>query len=129
VSAALTRLLSAYREQAHAYEAVLELAQEGVAAVRAGAPLLLLHELNVRKRGCLEHIEQIEAGIAADKQAWRAGARAGREALELERLLAELTDLIEQILACERETDRWVVQGAGELPADVASLAAAAEPA
>lgn len=107
------RLRRAYLQQQAAYEEVLRLAREGARRVHAGEPLPRLQEVNLRKRECLAEVEQIEREIAADKQAWRLAQPGGPEARELHAMLQRLTDLIEQILDCERETDRWILQGAG----------------
>lgn len=112
----LPRLRRAYRQQQEAYEEVLRLAREGARRVYAGEPLPRLQEVNLRKRECLARVEQIEREIAEDKHAWHAAQPRGPEARELHAMLQQLTDLIEQILDCERETDRWILRGAGGEP-------------
>lgn len=108
----VARLILAYRRELELYGEVLDLAHEGVAAVRDCRPLSALQAVNTRKQARLAEIDAIERAIAADKKTWRETPRATLHSPELQALLERLTDRIEQILRAERETDRWIVQGA-----------------
>jgi tetratricopeptide (TPR) repeat protein len=114
----IARLILAYRRELELYAEVLDLAHEGVATVRDCRPLCDLQAVNTRKQARLAEIDAIERAIEADKKIWRETPRAGLDAPELESLLQRLTDRIEQILRAERETDRWIVQGAALSTAD-----------
>ena len=108
----IARLILAYRRQLELYTEVLDLAHEGVAVVRDCRPLADLQAVNTRKQARLAEIDAIERAIAADKQTWRDTPRASLQSPELQTLLERLKERIEQILRAERETDRWIVQGA-----------------
>lgn len=114
----IARLILAYRRELELYAEVLDLAHEGVAAVRDCRPLCDLQAVNTRKQARLAEIDAIERAIEADKKTWRETPRAGLDSPELQALLQRLTDRIEQILRAERETDRWIVQGAALSSAD-----------
>lgn len=114
----VARLILAYRRELELYAEVLDLAHEGVTAVRDCRPLDELQTVNTRKQARLAEIDAIERAIEADKKTWRETPRAGLDAPELQSLLRRLTDRIEEILRAERETDRWIVQGAALSSAD-----------
>ncbi len=109
------RLILAYRRELDLYAEILELARQGAEVVRHCRPLGELNAVNERKQDLLGEIAAIERTIADDKRVWRentAGA-ASAQGAELDKLLRRLTDRIEAILLAERETDRWIFQGAG----------------
>ena len=108
----IARLVLAYRRELELYDEVLDLAHEGVAAVRDARPLRELQAINTRKQARLAEIDAVERAVAADKHTWRTTPRTNLQSPELQMLLERLTDRIEQILRAERETDRWIVQGA-----------------
>lgn len=109
------RLILAYRRELDLYAEILELARQGVEVVRHCRPLGELNAVNERKQDLLGEIAAIERTIADDKRAWRENpaAAASVQGSELDGLLRRLTDRIEEILLAERETDRWIFQGAG----------------
>lgn len=109
----VTRLVLAYRRELELYGEVLRLSREGSDRARRCRPLDELHALNERKRTLLEEVEAIERTLARDKNQWREGARNTDGARELDRILAQLTDCIGEILRVERETERWIVAGSG----------------
>lgn len=119
VAPTLVRLADAYRAQLVHYARVRELAREGLEAVRGGAPLSELHRLNLAKRQELARVEQIDRSVAPEKAHWRDGGRFEPGAHELDRLMAQLTDTIEEILGLERQCDRAILgEGlAGEVAA------------
>ena len=112
----VTRLVLAYRRELELYGDVLRLSREGSDRARACRPLAELHAVNERKRALLEEVEAIERTIALDKSNWREGARNSEGARELDRLLAQLTQCIGEILRAERETEQWIVAGSGISP-------------
>lgn len=112
----VTRLVLAYRRELELYGDVLRLAREGSERARHCRPLSELHAVNERKHALLEEIDAIERSIARDKNSWREGARDTEGARDLDRLLAQLTDCIGEILRAERETERWIVAGSGLVP-------------
>ena len=109
----VTRLVLAYRREFELYGEILSLAREGIQRAQSCRPLAELHAVNERKRTLLEEIEAIERTIASDKASWRDGARAAEAARELDDLLAQLSDRVAEILRAERETERWIIAGAG----------------
>ncbi|HKK70113.1 MAG TPA: hypothetical protein VKA86_02780 [Candidatus Krumholzibacteria bacterium] len=114
------RLILAYRRELDLYAEILELARQGAEIVRHCRPLGELNAVNERKQDLLAEIASIDRTIADDKHAWRedSAATASSQGAELDKLLRRLTDRIEQILLAERETDRWIVQGAGVTEAE-----------
>lgn len=104
----LDRLLGLYGEQRALYEQVLDLSRGQRDLVRGGAPLSEIRALLERKKRCLETIRRLEQTEDQTKEHWRRGrpgwSAAGRA--RLHRTLAELGQMIEDILACEEENDR-----------------------
>ena len=113
MSVSTLRLLSNYRQQEQAYQAVLELAHQSADALREGLPLDALHRINEQKRELLQQVARLERQAEVDQADWRRQPRAGRPGVELEALLARITSLIEQILRQEHETELWIEHGAG----------------
>lgn len=109
----VARLTEAYRTQLKVYERILELARAAERVAREGRPLTELHAINVEKRAALAEIETIERGADADKRRWRAADPRGLAAPELDGLLSEVRGVIEAILRCEQETDRWILRATG----------------
>lgn len=112
MSAPTLRLITAYRRQESAYQRVLELACSGLAAARAGGSLADLQDINRAKERALAEVSRIDAEIEAEREQWRQSQAFAPETAELEQLLARIGSLIERILAEERETDRWIANGA-----------------
>jgi hypothetical protein len=112
LSQAVTRLVEAYRAERQAYARILELAEQAAEVARKGRPMAELHRLNAEKRAALAEVEALERSIAADKARWRHRGRLSDANAELDELLSRITDLIERILECELETDRWILNGA-----------------
>lgn len=113
----VTRLLLAYRREQELYGEVLSLARANAEKARQCRPLEELHAVNERKHTLLEEIEVIERTIARDKRAWCDGGRDADGARDLDRVLAQLTECIGEILRAERETERWIIAGSGLPPA------------
>ena len=107
------RLVLAYRRELELYGEILDLAREGQASARACSALTHLHAINERKQSHLQEIESIERDIGDDKSVWRASKNTDHGSREIETLLAKLTERIERIIEAERETDRWIISGAG----------------
>lgn len=108
----LSRLLGLYAAQQKLYDEVLQLSRRQLDLVRAGAPLAEIRGLLSAKRSRLETISRLESGESASREAWRRGRRQwtsdGRA--RMQRALADVGRSIEDILACEEENDRELVQ-------------------
>ncbi len=108
----LGRLLGMYGEQRGLYEQVLELSRRQRDLVRRDAPLSEIRAVLQRKKDCLETIRRLELTEHGSKDHWRRGrpgwSAAGRA--QLHRTLADLGQMIEDILACEEENDRELLQ-------------------
>lgn len=120
MSQAVARLVEAYRKELGAYERILDLAKRASTLLREGRPMAELHRINAEKRELLAEVEAVERSIAADKAMWRHRGRLSDANAELDDLLSRITGLIERILECELETDRWILHGA-DLVEDEAS--------
>ena len=115
----IARLILAYRRELELYGEVLDLAHEGVAAVRDRRPLQELQAINTRKQARLAEIDAIERAIAADKTTWHDTPRATLDSPDLRALLERLTDRIEQIPA--RRARNRPVDRPGRGPGDRAA--------
>ncbi|MEZ4388770.1 MAG: hypothetical protein R3D98_14600 [Candidatus Krumholzibacteriia bacterium] len=108
----LGRLLGMYTEQRELYRQVLDLSRQQRDLVRDGAPLGEVRTILERKKHCLETVRRLELTEQTSKETWRRG-RPGWSAAsraQLHRTLADLGQLIEDILACEEENDRELLQ-------------------
>jgi len=108
----LDRLLGMYGEQRRLYEQVLELSRTQQQLVRDGAPLGEVRAVLDQKKRRLETVRRLELTEHDSKDSWRAGrpgwSAAGRA--QLHRTLVDLGQMIEDILACEEENDRELLQ-------------------
>ena len=116
---ALGRLLRLYDEEARLYRELRELARRQTDVVRGGGFKLFasaeLHELLQAKRSRLDEIARLEEQAAGAKLVWaaRRGSLRGGSAAALQEALREVGALIEEILACEAESDRLLLAAAG----------------
>ncbi len=112
---ALGRLLRLYDEEARLYRELRELARRQTDVVRGGGGLRELHELLQAKRSRLDEIARLEEQAAGAKLVWaaRRGSLRGGSAAALQEALREVGALIEEILACEAESDRLLLAAAG----------------
>ncbi|MDY0110467.1 MAG: hypothetical protein RBT60_11080 [Candidatus Krumholzibacteria bacterium] len=108
----LDRLLAVYDAQRKLYDEVLELSQRQCELIRSGAPLPDIREILIAKKACLETVSRLDSGATPWRQAWRANRSAwsaeGRS--QLHQVLSEIGLAIENILACEEENDRALLQ-------------------
>ena len=105
----LARLDRIYRQQLEIYDRVLELADEALRLARAGRPLCELNALLSKKQRLLSEIDRLD-GLAAPDRAWfREHERSATETSQLRLPVAETKRRIEDILAREREMERWIL--------------------
>ncbi len=103
----LGRLLGLYEEQRRVYRQVLELSRQQGEIVRAGGSLTKVRKVLQEKKRCLELIGRLDATNRKTRLTWETNrsrwSAAGKARLHA--ALAEVTDLIEDILACEEKND------------------------
>ena len=103
----LQRLLELYEEERQVYDRVLELSRQQGRIVRSGGPLTEVRRVLEQKKGCLDLIARLELTERGSKAAWERGRPTwspdGRA--RLHEAICRVTDLIEDILACEEEND------------------------
>jgi hypothetical protein len=108
----LSRLLGLYETQQRLYGEVLTLSRRQRDLVSAGAPLGEIRTLLEAKKARLEAISRLDTNEATTRSAWRQGRRQwtvnGRT--QLHQALTAVGRTIEDILACEEENDRELMQ-------------------
>jgi hypothetical protein len=108
----LDRLLGLYSAQRRLYAEVLDLSRRQRELVQQGAPLGRIHHLLEAKKSRLATIDHLEAAEESSKQQWRLGRRqwSAESRATLHRALESVGQVIEEILACEEENDRELLQ-------------------
>ena len=108
----LDRLLGLYTEQRRLYGEVLDLSRQQRSLVRTGAPLGRIRSLLEAKKNRLSTINRLEATEESSKLRWRQGRRqwSAESRASLHRALESVGLVIEEILACEEENDRELLQ-------------------
>jgi hypothetical protein len=108
----LDRLIGLYGEQQRLYGEVLDLSRRQRELVHDGAPLPRIRSLLDAKRTRLATINRLEATEETSKQQWRLGRRewSAESRATLHRALESVGQIIEEILACEEENDRELLQ-------------------
>lgn len=108
----LDSLLGTYDRQRRLYQDVLEISRQQRDLVRNGAPLSQIRALLQRKRQHLDTIRGLEMQANQNKNRWRQGRPGWSPAsrARLHRTLADLGQVIEDILACEEENDVELLQ-------------------
>ena len=108
----LDRLLGLYTEQQRLYGEVLDLSRRQRELVRQGEPLARIRSLLDAKRTRLATINRLEMTEESSKDAWRRGRRqwSADSRVSLHRALESVGNVIEEILACEEENDRELLQ-------------------
>ena len=103
----LGRLLGLYEEQRRVYEQVLDLSRRQGEIVRAGGSLGEVCRILEKKKRCLGLIGRLEMTERGSKTAWESNRQKWSAAgkARLHATLAEVTDIIEEILACEEKND------------------------
>ncbi|MBN2169887.1 MAG: hypothetical protein JW819_01045 [Candidatus Krumholzibacteriota bacterium] len=107
MQATLQRLIDVYRREREIYGRIRAEVSQHRQLIEAGRPYREINEALTAKRDLLGEIERLEAGVRREQELWRRHRHAldGREATTLMRLLAEVTALVEEILAAERENE------------------------
>ena len=103
----LGRLLGLYEEQRGVYQQVLDLSRRQGEVVHAGGSLAEVRRILEQKKRSLELIGRLEMTERDAKRQWERGRTSWSAAgkARLHGTLAEVTDLIEDILACEERND------------------------
>jgi hypothetical protein len=108
----LGRLLRLYQVQQQLYGEVLALSRRQCELVRQGAPLAEIRGVLEAKKCRLTAIGNLDRDALATREAWRRGRHgwtaAGRA--QLHQALTAVGQAIEEILACEQENDRELLQ-------------------
>lgn len=107
----LGRLLGLYEEQRGVYQQVLHLSRRQGDTVRAGGSLAEVRRILGEKKRCLDLVARLEMTERDAKRDWEKGRRLWSSAgkARLHGTLAEITDLIEEILACEEKNDMELI--------------------
>jgi hypothetical protein len=110
----LQRLLGLYAEERQIYGTVLDLSRQQGEIVRRGGGLHDVRRVLEQKKNCLEIIGRLELMEKRNKQEWeqrrREFSRASRR--QLRESLDQVTSLIEDILTCEEQNDRDLIEQA-----------------
>ena len=108
----LDRLLGLYSEQQRIYGEVLDISRHQRELVQDGAPLARIRSLLDAKKTRLATINRLEATEESSKQRWRQGRRewSAESRATLHGALESVGQVIEEILACEEENDRELLQ-------------------
>ena len=108
----LDRLLGLYTEQERIYGEVLDISRRQRELVQDGAPLARIRSLLDAKKTRLATINHLESTEETSKQQWRQGRRewSAESRATLHRALESVGHVIEEILACEEENDRELLQ-------------------
>jgi flagellar biosynthesis/type III secretory pathway chaperone len=108
----LRRLLELYEEEQRIYERVLDLCREQGEIIRRDGAFDRLKGVLARKRECLDAISSLERSRSRDRNAWLASrdSWSGPRKAALQRSLQRVTSLIEEILRCEEENDRILLE-------------------
>jgi len=113
----LDRLLDLYDEERQVYGRVLELSRQQGRMVRDGAALREVRRVLEQKKACLELVARLELTERGSKAAWEQGrhrwSAEGRAALH--GAIRRVTDVIEEILACEEANDLEMIALAREM--------------
>lgn len=106
------RLIGLYQEELQVYQQVLELSRQQGQLIRRGASLGDIRRILQQKKQCLDVVGRLEATERNAKRAWDQGRHQwtvqGRT--RLHEILGQVGQLIEQILACEEENDRHLIE-------------------
>jgi flagellar biosynthesis/type III secretory pathway chaperone len=108
----LQRLLELYEQEQRIYGRVLDLSQEQGEIIRSDGAFEKLKGVLTRKRECLDAISSLEQSRSRDRTAWLASRDdwSGPRKAALQRSLQRVTSLIEEILRCEEENDRILLE-------------------
>lgn len=110
----LQRLLGLYAEERQIYGTVLDLSRRQGELVRQGGGLHDVRRVLEKKKNCLEIIGRLELMEKRNKQDWERRRREFSQSSrrQLRESLKQVTSLIEEILACEEQNDRALIEQA-----------------
>ena len=110
----LQRLLALYEEERQIYSCVLELSRRQGEIVRRGGGLNEVKQVLKKKKNCLDIIGRLELTERRNKQEWERRRREFSQPSRrrLQNALNQVTALIEEILTCEENNDRDLIQQA-----------------
>jgi len=108
----LADLLSLYAEEVRLYQQILALSRQQGATVRRGGDLREIQAILEQKQECLEVINRLEKADGGARSLWENGKEkwSSEGQARLHTVLRQVSSLIEQILSCEEETDRYLLQ-------------------
>ncbi|MFH1844481.1 MAG: hypothetical protein ABIF77_14875 [bacterium] len=108
----LQNLLGLYAEEVRLYQQVLELSRQQGTTVRRDGDLLEIRVILEQKRDCLDRIDRLEKADGGARSLWENGKEKWSSVgqAKLHKVLRQVSALIEQILCCEEETDRYLLQ-------------------
>lgn len=110
----LQRLLALYEEERQIYTCVLDLSRRQGEIVRRGGGLPEVRQVLAKKKNCLDIIARLELTERRNKQEWERRRRhfSSASRRRLQDSLNQVTALIEEILSCEENNDRDLIQQA-----------------
>ncbi len=116
VQVGLEGLLDLYESERTMYQEILELSRRQSEAIRQGKPLADIRTLLDRKRTMLDMITHMEAQHQSARQTWQESRHRiqGELVARMQRILATVGDLLEEILRIEAENDRLFLALAGQ---------------
>ena len=111
----LRRLHELYAEQKRIYQSILQLSRTQGDLVRRGASLRQIQGVLQEKRDCLDRIAGLQADAGQARLLWEQGRQlwsaAGRARLHQD--LQEVGSVLEEILLCEEDNDRHLLESVG----------------
>lgn len=108
----LGRLLRLYGAQQRLYAEVLDLSRQQRDMVRQGKPLKEIRAVLEAKKNRLAAVARLDRDELTTREAWRRGRRewTANGRAQLHQALTAVGQAIEEILACEEENDRELLQ-------------------
>jgi hypothetical protein len=112
----IRRLERLYGEELQVYRQVRELSQLQGQLIKREAPMSEIRQVLQKKKNCLDVIARLEATERRTKEAWEKGKNSwsAQGRTRMQRILEQVGQAIEEILACEEENDRQLIVQASE---------------
>lgn len=107
----LRRLMALYEEEIQIYQQVLELSREQGTLIKQGRNITEIRRLLEKKKNCLDIISRLEATEKTAKREWNLGRTSwsARGCTQLHEVLAQVGQIIEEILLIEEENDLQLI--------------------
>jgi hypothetical protein len=108
------RLVGLYREELQIYRQVLELSRQQGRLIRRAAAMSEIRGVLEQKKRCLDAVGRLEATEKYAKDTWEAGRSrwSAQGRAKMHDILGQVGTVIEQILLCEEDNDRHLIEQA-----------------